>query len=123
MALDGVPNVVDHRKHPNNPWLSLHGPSWNDHVLKHKDMKKIVNIRKLVKHIHDCTLAEYKGTVYEDTCCFIHDALSLMTGQECTSWMARQDMLKRWILPEHDLNVQFRSHKHPRPVGNHAGGN
>ena len=121
-ALPGTPKLVNHRQH-NNPWCSLHGANWNDYVLRHKDLKKIVEVRVLVKFMDDETLADFKGSYYEAQAGWVRDALTFMTAEENLKWMKREGMLHRWVLPEHDLNVMFKAYKHPRPVGNHAGGN
>ena len=62
-------------------------------------MKKYCCIKELVRHIHNETRLAFKGTKYESTYLFYHDALSTMTDIECREWMEEEGILKRWILP------------------------
>ena len=67
-------------------------------------MKKYCCIKDLVLHIHEETRKAFKGTRYESTYLFYHDALTTMTDIECRDWMEEEGILKRWILPECGCN-------------------
>ena len=46
----------------------------------------------------------FKGTKGEKTWMFYHDALSIMTLEECKMFMREKGFIDRWILPELGLN-------------------
>ncbi len=81
------PDIVDHRLHK-NPYWSLYGKSgWKAAVESSGRMRTVVNIRVLVTHFVNCGIEDYRGTIYEETWGFYHDALSLMTSQANQEWM------------------------------------
>jgi hypothetical protein len=105
-----------------NPYLSLYGDKWKEEAAKTPAMRKVVNIRDLVRHFIKVGEDTYRGTKWEGKWCFYHDALSLMTGGENMEWMERMGYKKRWILPQHGLLDPFPYYKkNQAPVGNHAG--
>ena len=46
----------------------------------------------------------FKGTPFEESYLFYHDALTTMTDDECKEWMEGKGILKRWIRPVLGLN-------------------
>ena len=90
-----------------NPYLERYGASWEEQIKQVRYMTKFVSIKDLVIHIHDKTKEAYKGTKYEDTYLFYHDALITMTDKDCIDWMEREGIRKRWIRPELGLNDEI----------------
>lgn len=107
--------VVDHRK-ADNPYLSLHGENWKEKVRNTTTMKKSMCINTLVKKIYASCEKVFDGTTHELDWRFYHDALSLMTADECRKFMAEEGIINRWILPENGLNAG--TIYEGRPVGN-----
>ena len=117
----GPPASVDHRE-SRNPYFSRYGKNrWKGEVEKHPKLRKVVNVRELVKHIYNTGKNYYEHTIFKDTWRFYHDALSLMTSKANMDWMKSQGYLDRWILPLHDLTSDITHYRNPRPIGNHAG--
>ncbi|ETV65465.1 hypothetical protein H257_17802 [Aphanomyces astaci] len=56
------------------------------------------------------------GTLHEHDWVFWHDALSQMTCRSTLEWMKSKDYLRRWVLPEQNLNAGTAFSG--RPVGN-----
>jgi hypothetical protein len=78
-----------------NPYYSLYGEnSWKEEACKTPAMRKVVNIRDLVRHFIKVGEDKYRGTKWEDKWHFYHDALSLMTGGENMAWMEKMDYKK-----------------------------
>ena len=91
-------------------------------------MKKYCCIRELVVHLHDKTRDAFKGTRYEQTYLFYHDALITMTDKDCMAWMQQEGYLEHWILPvlgcndeiiiaDGDGNLKINKKYKGRPVG------
>ena len=57
-------------------------------------MKKVVDVRDLVRHFIKVGEDTYRGTKWEHNWCFYHDALSLMTGADNMAWMETMDYKK-----------------------------
>ena len=83
-------------------------------------MKQYVCITTMIEHIVVSSAAMYKGTQYEDTWVFYHDALSLMTAKETIEWMIQKDYYRRWILPAKGLHQDDKTLVYYwfRPCGN-----
>lgn len=56
-------------------------------------------ITTLVEHILTDSARLFKGTEFENTWKFYHDALSLMTSKSTIQWTKNNNYLKRWVLP------------------------
>lgn len=101
------PPLVDHQS-AENPYLSRYDEeNWMSEIKKVRGMKKFCDIRDLVRHIHDATRKFFKGTKYENTYLFYHDALSQMTDKDCKEWMRQEGILERWIRPELGMNDEI----------------
>lgn len=114
-ATKGEDEFIDYRK-SNNPYKARYGDEWEEKVKQSPTMKKVTNIRDMIRHMVEESEKYYEGTVYEDTWTLWHDALSLMTADATVEWMKREGYYKRWILPEHDLNTHIPYFKKPRYV-------
>jgi len=120
-SLPGEPTLIDHRLRT-NPYIAKYGPSqWKQKVEDTPVMKKLTDVRTLIDHIVKAGNERRQGTKYADDWYFYHDALSLMTANETIEWMRKKDILKHWILPEHDLNSHLSYYKNPRPIGCNPG--
>ena len=110
-----VMNVVDHRKAV-NPYESRYGDAWRDHI--REDIRKAgsVCITELVRHMDTHTAAVYKGTEFEKTYKWYHDALTQLTCKRTRAWMEEEDLLKHWLLPVGPYNEG--TVYYGRPVGN-----
>ena len=79
---------------------------------------------ELVLHIVEETKQAYKGTKYEDSYLFYHNALLKMTDNETIEWMRAEGLLHQWIRSVLGLNdlitVREKSSENyaGRPVGN-----
>ena len=94
-----APAPINH-SNAQNPYLSRYGEeNWRKEIEKVSYMKKYCCICELVTHIHDKTRDAFKGTRYEQTYLFYHDALITMTDKDCLAWMEEKGYLERWILP------------------------
>ena len=82
-----------------NPYEARYGENWESEIKKVKSMTKYCDVRDLVRHIHDSTRDAFKGTRYETSYLFYHDALISMTDKDCLDWMEEEGILKRWIRP------------------------
>ena len=102
-AEGAAPEKVDHRK-AINPYESRFGTKWMNKIQQSAHMKKYVSIRSLVLHMYTATKQAFSGTQHENDFLFYHDALSLMTSRETIEWMADQNILQHWILPQQSLN-------------------
>ena len=79
----------------------------------------------MVTHIVCESEKIYANTPFKDSWMFYHDALSLMTANDCREWMKTQKISEdsdvtfydKWILPQHGLNNGLQRFK-DRPVGN-----
>ena len=122
-----APPEVNHIKSTSddNPYHSKFGLGWKVKIAQCGALKKIVCITKLVTHIVLETQKEFVGTIHEKTWMFYHDALSLMTADDCVKWMKQQHIdeekkvtyYDKWILPVLGLNDQF-SRFMNKPIGN-----
>eukprot|EP00957_Ditylum_brightwellii_P171780 13076823-Ditylum_brightwellii.AAC.1 len=63
-----------------------------------------MSINQLAQHMHGKMEKVLKGTTYERTWKFYHDAISLMSAKECHLHMEQTGILNRWILPEEGFN-------------------
>ncbi|EJK62102.1 hypothetical protein THAOC_17300, partial [Thalassiosira oceanica] len=116
LSKDEPPPSTDYTKEA-NPYLARYGEDdWEAEIRKTKHFRGLCCVTDLVEHIVCTTRDFYKGTKNEDNWMFYHDALILMTAQECKDWMAEKGYLKRWILPELGLNDDLGFGG--RPVGN-----
>jgi hypothetical protein len=117
LSLGNIPTnaVMDHRK-SDNPYLSLYGDDWKIHIEKCTSLKSHVCVTTLIQHIVDASMECMRGTKYEDSWVFMHDALIQMTCKSTIQWMKKIGIYHRWILPELDLNIG--TIYAGRPVGN-----
>ena len=117
------PKEVNHLL-SDNPYKSRYGNDWKEEIKKTKIMRPYICVSELVLHIVEETKKAYKGTKYEETYLFYHDALSQMTDNETIEWMRAEGILHRWIRPVLELNdvitVGEKSSENyaGRPVGN-----
>jgi hypothetical protein len=62
-------------------------------------MSPYLCVTKMIEHIVTESALMFKGTKYEDSWVFYHDALSLMTAKETVAWMKEKGFHERWLLP------------------------
>ncbi|KAL7554754.1 hypothetical protein ACHAWF_018297 [Thalassiosira exigua] len=120
------PPPVDHTKAP-NPYKSRYGDDWEAAIAKSQHLRKCVCIKEMVTHIFKETEKAYSGTKYAKTWMVYHDALSLMTAEDCIAWMKTQmvdgpngtrvSYYDKWVLPVLSLNDKYKKFK-GRPIGN-----
>ena len=112
-----------------NPFEARYGSEWEKKYLSSTiaGMRDKVCVTDLVTHIHNTTKAAYKGTKYEDTYLWSHDALTQMFDKTCIEWMKEQGFYDRWLKPEMDISKEVCWEKdglkvsrryNGRPVGN-----
>ncbi len=83
-----------------DPYLAKYRKyEWDHHVKKSSGMGPYVSITDPVEHIVAESASMFKGTKYEDSWVFYHDALSLMTAKETVEWMKEKGYYERWLLP------------------------
>ena len=100
------PENINYLSSP-NPFQARYGDRWEDEVKKLKSMKQYCCIKELVRHVDNKSREAFKGTKYEESYLFYHDALITMTDSDCIEWMRQEGILKRWILPELGLNDEI----------------
>ena len=108
-------HVIDHRRAA-NPYESRYGDEWQTHIRDDIRKSGSVCITDLIEHMCTETAAAYKGTKFEDSWFFYHDALSQLTCKRTREWMQEKDLFKRWLLPVGECNVG--TVYFGRPVGN-----
>ena len=102
---------------------------WEGCIAKSPTLSAYCCVKDLVRHINEETKALYKGTQYQDTYLFYHDALTQMSDSRCVEWMKQEGIYAKWIKPELGCNNEiFANNKHGvltrntrysgRPVGN-----
>ena len=69
-------------------------------------LKNSICVTELVKHIDSETANIYKGTQFENTYRWVHDALNQMCDSVCRDWMKEHGYWDRWVTPELGLNDQ-----------------
>ena len=106
---------VDHKLHE-NLYLSRYGIEWGKEIAKVSMMSSYVCITDMVTHIYEKSAEVMKNTKYKDNWMFYHDALTLMTANDCKEWMHNKGILKHWILPVNGLNKGTPYYGHP--IGN-----
>ena len=123
------PQRYDFRFEP-NPFESRYGSDWEKYFLSNKmsGMRGKVCVTHLVQHIDKTTKAAYKGTKYESTYLWSHDALTQMFDQTCIEWMKKERYYERWLKPEMGISEEVFWQKegvlevsrryNGRPVGN-----
>ena len=101
---DSPPPEINHQQ-ADNPYLSRYGEeNWEEQIKKVSGMSKYCDIRDLVLHIDRESREAFKGTPFEESYLFYHDALTTMTDDECKEWMESKGILKRRIYPVLGLN-------------------
>ena len=98
---------IEEAGHGTNPYLHRYGvENWISEVVTSSkySLKQSICVKELVKHIDRETGNVYKGTQYENTYMWSHDALKQMTDKVCIEWMKQEGYWKRWIKPELGLN-------------------
>jgi hypothetical protein len=110
------PPPIDYRKAV-NPYLARYSEAeWKEKIDESTLMSKFMCITSLVTHIIETCTEHFADTEYAENWYFYHDALSLMTANETIEWMRQKGYLKRWILPEMELNAGTKFEG--RPMGN-----
>ncbi len=116
-----------------NPYAARYGEKkdewgeeeWRKQIKKSSSFAGVVSIKDMVKHIVIESQKLYKGTCFERSYHFYHDALSQLTHSSCVQWM-KDTLLPGedrviydcWIKPELGLNDQYGSRWWQRPIGN-----
>ena len=102
----------------NNLYEAKYGQDWQDHIKTCFMLNPNRCITHMVEHIVKESSKFFKETKYEETWCFYHDALSLMTGKETVKWMKEKDYYKYWLIPTNNLQWEddLKSY-HGQPVG------
>ena len=123
------PQKYDFR-YETNPFLTRYGSEWEKYFISNKmsGMRGKVCVTHLVQHIDKTTKAAYKGTKYETTYLWSHDALTQMFDQTCIEWMKKERYYERWLKPEMGISEEVFWEKegvldisrryNGRPVGN-----
>ena len=112
--------LVDHRK-ADNPYQSLYGEQWEQHINKCAALSPFRPISDLVDFIAEESNRLMMESVHEKDWFFYHDALSLLTSKECTQYMKDTEcygksIYERWLLPMNDVNIN--TAYHGKCVGN-----
>jgi hypothetical protein len=132
---DGEPVPDVNHLQAENPFESRYGnepsgiynkPCWEEEIRKKlMSSKHLVCITDLVTHIMRATEKAYHGTIHEEDWMLYHDALIVMTAQDCKDWMKTQPIgnkgltfYDKWILPLHGLNDGISRYNAGNPVGN-----
>jgi hypothetical protein len=92
------PEKVDYRKF-DNPYEERYGHEWHERIRKTSQLSPYVCVTKMIEHIVAQSALMFKGTQYEESWVFYHDALSLMTAKESVEWMKEHGHFERWLLP------------------------
>jgi transposase-like protein len=92
------PEKSDYRKF-DNPYKERYGDQWQERIRATSQMSPSVCVAKMIKHIVAESALIFRGTKYEDSWFFNHDALSLMTAKETVEWMKEKGYYERWLLP------------------------
>ena len=98
-ATPGPPPPSLNHLQAENPYLSRYRENWLEKIKTVTTMKKYCSFKDLVRHIDHETAKAFKGTKFEETYLWYHDALSTMCDNDCLSWMEEEGILKRWIRP------------------------
>ena len=123
------PKRFDFRQDP-NPFESRYGNEWEIFFATNNmtGMRDKVCITTLIEHMDTATAKAYKGTIYEHTYMWSHDALSQMIDRTCIAWMKKRGLYHRWLKPEMGISDEVFGVKEGilvpsgrysgRPVGN-----
>ena len=101
------PKEYDYVQGQENPYLHRYGAEEWMNKIKKVSRSRLTRVRcvtELVEHIDKHTKAAYKGTPFEDTYVWAHDALTQMYDDECKAWMKEKGYWKRWITPVLECN-------------------
>ena len=104
-AQDGhspYPLPFDYVEGQANPYLYRYGAeNWEEKIVKvsRSGLTRVRCVTELIKHIDRETKKAYKGTQFEKTYVWAHDALSQMIDDECKAWMKTNKYWDRWITP------------------------
>ena len=79
-------------------------------------MKRFMSMNMLVSKVYENSKKVFMGTECQSNWYFCHDALSLMTSNECKNFMIRTGIINHWILLQQRCNKQTVYAN--RPVGN-----
>ena len=82
-----------------NPYVLCYGEKWKDEIKKTTHLSLHIWVTELVTHIMNETKLAYKGTKYEDTYLFYHNALWQMTDNTTIKQMQKEGILHWWIRP------------------------
>ena len=100
-----------------NPFEKKYGENWRYYLENYcKSMKKYLCITELVNFVYNESKKIMKNTQYENNWYFYHDALPLFVNEQCRKYMEQKGILKHWLLPENDLNIDTIYYN--RPIGN-----
>ena len=67
-------------------------------------MRDKVCITTLIEHMDTATAKAYKGTIYEKTYMWSHDALSQMVDKTCIKRMNKLGFYHRWLKLEMEIS-------------------
>ena len=84
-----------------NPYLARYGEKeWERMIWVVSPLStKYASIKQLVRHMDKETAKVYRGTEFESSYKWYHDALTQLTEKDCVSWMQREGFYKNWIRP------------------------
>jgi hypothetical protein len=80
------PEKTDYPKF-DNPYKERYGDQWQEQIRATSQMSPYVCVKKMIEPIVAQSALIFRGTKYEDSWVFNHDALSLMTAKETVEWM------------------------------------
>ena len=101
------PKPFDYVEGQENPYLHRYGvDEWEKKIktVSRSGFTRVRCVTELVEHIDRTTAAIYKGTQFEKTYVWAHDALSQMTDNDCKAWMKDKGYWKHWITPVLECN-------------------
>ena len=96
-----------------NPYEAKYKTEWKEYISNSTALSPFVSINTIVMQMMDEAATVMKGSIFEHTWVFYHDALSLMTSKACISWMKETQygncsIFDRWLLPVNGLNEKTR---------------
>lgn len=106
------PIPFDYITGQDNAYICRYGEErWEFELSKNPkcNLRGCVCVTTLIRHVDKQTALAYKGTEFEDTYRWYHDALNQMCDTKCMEWMKAEGYWERWITPELGLNAVVRA--------------
>ena len=105
-GISPYPKSYDYVEGQSNPYKFRYGEEWEKEIVKvrRSGLTRVVCVTDLKEHIESTTKNAFKGTEFETTYRWSHDALKQMTDDDCKAWMKEKKIWHRWIKPELECN-------------------